>query len=315
MASAQRVTAPVLGLVLAAALLLRLWPDGLTGEPAPLVSVSAPTSPGGSVIVAEARVTAYPGAEVVVGSELAGTLLKVPVKEGDRVHKGQLLAELRADDTRAAIAEAEARRQEADADVWFYELEAQRAEKLWQERAGSRQILDRTLHDLAAARARRERAAADGRRWQAILEKARILAPIGGVILERHAHPGESLKEGAPIVTLADLDRRRIEAEVDEFDVGRVRLGMPVTITAEGYEGQSWRGRVEEIPDQVVLRRIKPQDPARPTDTRVLLVKVAFSEPTPLKLGQRVEVRMVDDRAPADQSARSSGGSRLSGEP
>jgi hypothetical protein len=41
-----------------------------------------------------------------------------------------------------------------------------------------------------------------------------------------------------------------------------------------------------------VNRRLNPQDPAKPIDTRVLLVKVAFAEPTPLKLGQRVEVRM-----------------------
>ncbi|HVH07318.1 MAG TPA: hypothetical protein VNE71_15100, partial [Myxococcota bacterium] len=39
-------------------------------------------------------------------------------------------------------------------------------------------------------------------------------------------------------------------------------------------------------------RRLKPQDPGKPEDTRVLLVKIAFQEATPLKLGQRVEVRI-----------------------
>jgi hypothetical protein len=42
----------------------------------------------------------------------------------------------------------------------------------------------------------------------------------------------------------------------------------------------------------VTPRRLKPQDPARPTDTRVLAVKVAFTEPTPLKLGATVELRI-----------------------
>jgi hypothetical protein len=50
---------------------------------------------------------------------------------------------------------------------------------------------------------------------------------------------------------------------------------------------------VEEIPDTVVGRRLKPQDPGKPEDTRVLLVKIAFQEPTPLKLGQRVEIRIA----------------------
>ena len=65
-----------------------------------------------------------------------------------------------------------------------------------------------------------------------------------------------------------------------------------VRVTAEGYDGKVWQGRVEEIPDAVVGRRLKPQDPGKPEDTRVLLVKVALLEPTPLKLGQRVEIRI-----------------------
>jgi len=61
-------------------------------------------------------------------------------------------------------------------------------------------------------------------------------------------------------------------------------------VTAEGYDGKSWTGVVEEIPDAVSGRKLKPQDPGKPEDTRVLLVKIALKEATPLKLGQRVEV-------------------------
>ena len=65
-----------------------------------------------------------------------------------------------------------------------------------------------------------------------------------------------------------------------------------MTITADGYPGRSWRGHVEEIPDSVTLRRIKPQDPSRPTDARILAVKVAFAEPVPLRLGTTVDLRI-----------------------
>ncbi|MEO8034858.1 MAG: HlyD family efflux transporter periplasmic adaptor subunit, partial [Acidobacteriota bacterium] len=93
-------------------------------------------------------------------------------------------------------------------------------------------------------------------------------------------------------LTIADLRRTRIEAEIDEFDAARVSPSSKVTVTAEGYDGQQWTGRVEEVPDSVTSRRLKPQDPSKPIDTRVLLVKIAMAEPTPLKLGQRVEVRV-----------------------
>ena len=129
-------------------------------------------------------------------------------------------------------------------------------------------------------------------RLEAVLAKSRLTAPIDGVVLERNVHAGEHLEAGAQLVTLADLRRTRVEAEVDEFDAGRVALGAPVQVTAEGYDGRSWRGKVEEIPDAVVNRRLKPQDPGRPSDTRVLLVKIALTEGSPLKLGQRVEVEI-----------------------
>ena len=56
--------------------------------------------------------------------------------------------------------------------------------------------------------------------------------------------------------------------------------------------GRSWRGTVEEVRDSVTPRLLEPQDPARPSDTRVLGVKVAFAEPTPLKLGTTVELEV-----------------------
>lgn len=129
------------------------------------------------------------------------------------------------------------------------------------------------------------------RRLEALLGKTVITAPIDGVVIARGVHAGETVAAGDELVTIANLDRTRVEAEVDEFDVARVTLGAPVDVTAEGFE-RAWRGTIEEIPDAVVNRRLKPQDPSKPIDTRVLLVKVAFAEETPLKLGQRVEVRM-----------------------
>ena len=243
-------------------------------------------------VAAEGRVVTYPGAEVVVGTDLGGTIVSLPVHEKEKVKRGQLLAELRSDDYRAALAEARARVVEADADIRLDEAELDRAKSLWTKAVGSRQAVDKAERDLDAARARRATAAATADRLAAVLAKTRILSPIDGVIITRHAEPGETLEAGKKIITVADLTRTRIEAELDEFDAGRVRLGAEARVTAEGYDGRFWRGRVEEIPDSVVGRRLKPQDPGKPEDTRVLLVKIALSEPTPLKLGQRVEIRI-----------------------
>jgi HlyD family secretion protein len=242
------------------------------------------------VISAEGRFVAYPGAEVTVGTDIAGTIERL-VEEKQTVRKGEIVAVIRAKDTRAALAQAHARVGEADADIRLFELERDRARSLWQTEVGSKQAFERAERDLDAARARRLSAVADVHRLDATLEKTIIKSPIDGVVVTRFIQPGESIVAGDRVVQIADLSRTRVEAEVDEFDAGRVRLGATAFVTAEGYNGR-WRGTVEEIPDSVTDRRLKPLDTGKPVDTRVLLVKVAMNEKTPLKLAQRVEIEI-----------------------
>jgi len=252
----------------------------------PLVVPSAPAR-----VVAEGRVSTYPGKEVVVGTDFAGTLEKVAVEENQRVGKGELLATFDVSEERASLAEAKARVSEAEADVRLAEAEIVRARQLFEGKVGPKQAVDRAERDRDAARARRETAKAEADRLSARIAKARITAPLAGVVLAKHVSSGETVDRGARIATVADVDRLRVEAEVDEADTGRVRLGAPVLVRAEG-EAATWRGTVAEIPDSVTGRKLKPQDPARPTDTRILLVKVALASHEGLKLGRRVEVEI-----------------------
>jgi RND family efflux transporter MFP subunit len=289
----NRALWPLLGAGLLAVAALQAHAASAPSKDAKKASSSAaPAATRSSRVAAEGRLVAYPGAEVVVGTDLAGTLVILRVQEKAHVRRGELLAELRSNDYRAALAEARARVVEADAEIRLAEADVERARSLFEKEVGSRQALDKAERDVQTARARRATASATGDRLDAVLAKTRILSPIDGVVIARHAQPGETLEAGQKIVTVADLSKTRVEAELDEFDAGRVRLGQDVRVTAEGYDDLSWRGRVEEIPDSVVGRRLKPQDPGKPEDTRVLLVKVALLEPTPLKLGQRVEIRI-----------------------
>jgi len=252
-------------------------------------AVPPPTS---TQVIAEGRLVAYPGAEVVVGTDRMGRLVRLTVQEKSRVRRGDLIAELDADDVRAELGEMRAQAAAAAADVDLAEIEIARAESLLARDVFTRAEVDRARRDRDAARARFTAATAGVDRLAAVLAKSRILAPIDGVVLDRYVDAGETLREGDAIVRIADLTRVRVEAEIDEFDAGRVVVGAPVEITAEGHDGQAWAGRVEEVPDAVVERGLQPRDPGRPTDTRVLKAKVAVTEATPLKLGQRVELRV-----------------------
>jgi RND family efflux transporter MFP subunit len=296
----QKLLAPAVGLILTSGLVWQSSQAGLRprdwiapprrAETNPAATASAPR------VVAEGRVVAYPGAEVTVGTEAEGRIVLLPVDEKSVVREGDLIAELNSADLIASRAEAVARVAEAEADIRLFERELARDQALFVRLASTPQSLDVNRRALESARARRAAAVATRDRFNALIAKTRILAPISGVVTARYVHPGETVEPDARIVMIANLDRLRIEAEVDEFDTAQVTLGAPVAITAEGYGQAVWPGRVEEIPDSVVGRRLRPEDPGRPIDSRVLPVKIVPRGTTPLKLGQRVEVAIAVTR-------------------
>ena len=305
----NHLVVPVSGLLLTTVFAVRtgtleklpsLWTSGGTQpatrspepEPADTSKLSMP-----SHVIAEGRVVAYPGAEAVLGTEAAGRIVHLNVQEKSVVRQGDLIAELNEEDLKAEEALSLARVMEAEADIRFFDREYRRDSSLIARNAGTSQNLDVNRRGLDGARARRAAALAERDRIVALRNKTRIIAPFDGVITARHVQPGETIDLAARIVTMVDLNRIRIEAEVDEFDTSRVTLGAEVKITAEGFPGASWKGRVEEIPDSVIARRIRPEDPGRPIDARVLPVKIMFSGPTPLKLGQRVEIEILEDES------------------
>ena len=244
-------------------------------------------------VIAEGRVATYHGAQVTLSAELAGRIEQLLVDEKGLVSKGDLIAEIKADDLKAWLAEVKARLAEIDAEIRLADAELKRRKKLRDDVVISADELDRAQRNFDLAAAQRATAEATVTRLEATVAKSFVHSPLHGVVLTRHAHPGEMAEVGTKLVTIANTNRVRIEAEVDEFDVGRVSLGQSVTITAEGFSGASWQGVIEEIPDSVSEKNLKPFDPGRPSDARVLRVKIAFKEPTPLKLGQRVEVEML----------------------
>jgi RND family efflux transporter MFP subunit len=215
------------------------------------------------------------------------------VTEKSAVRKGELIVELNSDELEAARAEAVARIDEAEVEIRFHERELDRSLGLVTRRAASTVELDTNQMGVGMASARRRAALAARDRLDALIARTRIKAPIDGVVIARFAHPGETVAAADRLVAVADLNRVRIEAEVDEVDVAAVAPGADAVITAEGFPDRVWRGKVEEVPDAVVGRRLRPEDPARPVDMRVLLVKIALVGPTPLKLGQRVEVEIT----------------------
>lgn len=188
------------------------------------------------------------GAEVRVGSRVSGVVERLFVRIGDRVEKGQLLAELDDRDLVARRREALAALNLARANLDYTRADLARKRDL-------RELLSPAELDVAQrafAVAEQQTAGA-----QAALEAAttqlgyaRIAAPIAGVVASIATQEGETVAASfaAPtFVTLLDLARLEVWAYVDETDIGRIRPGMPARFTVDTYGGEEFSGQVTAI--------------------------------------------------------------------
>jgi ABC exporter DevB family membrane fusion protein len=123
------------------------------------------------------------------------------------------------------------------------------------------------------------------------LEKCTIRAPIAGTILKTTARVGEAYSTllPRPLFRLADDSIRRVRAEVDEWDVGRVMVGQQVIVSADGFPGRQFSGRVIELGQAMGRRSILSGDPAEKADRDILEVIIELDESgKELPIGLRV---------------------------
>ena len=166
---------------------------------------------------------------MTVGTEVLGTIINMPAREKAAVRKGDLLVELRADDVRASLREAHRRLTEAEA-VFASNRSAPAGPHSSRSPDGkepqppaSRRDADRRRSP-AAMPPRRPSSGSRPRRPGT--ESSRRSTAWSSC---RHADPGETVTAAAPLVTIVDLSRLRVEAEVDEFDIDRSRSGRRET--------------------------------------------------------------------------------------
>jgi len=127
---------------------------------------------------------------------------------------------------------------------------------------------------------------------EAALENSRLTAPYDGVITRKHREEGEAMDIGLPVMDIATLDDRYVRAEIDETDIGRVKLGQPAQVTADGFPGLKFDGEVKEIKQQMGPKKLIPTDPSKIIDYKVLDVEVSLPPDCPYPINLPVNVRI-----------------------
>jgi HlyD family secretion protein len=188
---------------------------------------------------------------VDVGTQVSGTISKVFVDYNTHVKKGQVLAvldlalfETAVNEARASVAQADAKLKQADAEYI-------RNKPLFDSGNLSAQEFLSLETDKAQAKANLLSAQATLKRAMTNLNYAQIRSPIDGTVISRNIEAGQTVAASLSTPTLfiiaEDLARMQIEANVDESDIGQIRLNQNARFTVQAYPDEHFTGKVTQI--------------------------------------------------------------------
>lgn len=265
------MTTPRLSALLLAAIPLAACagPDEQAAAPAPAPAIAAQVIEAAPEMVSRPLETignVEPWLRVAPGFKVLGRIETFQVREGDRVHAGQVLVRLERRDLEAAVAQAEAAITTATA-----QLENARA---WHARIARLQergsATDKSLEDAVAALRVAEAALAQAQAGHAAalvaLEYAEVRASLDGTVAARYAEAGDMASPGMPLLTIEDASRVKVAAHVPEADLVGVAVGTPVQVRVDALE-LARDGRIDSI--------VPAGDPA----SRSFTVKVLLDNP------------------------------------
>ncbi len=162
--------------------------------------------------------------------EMSGLVRSIHFEEGQQVRHGQLLLKIEDSELRAQLAQSES-------SFRLAELNLQRAEQLWQTRSNSLADVDRSRSEFASAKSDRELI-------NVRLERTQIRAPFDGVVGARALSPGDYLTPQSVVTTIDDLSRLKIDFQVPERFVAKVRNGTRFRVRSPALGGTQIEGEV-----------------------------------------------------------------------
>jgi membrane fusion protein, heavy metal efflux system len=204
---------------------------------------------------------------------LAGQVVDLHAKIGDRVAAGQTLCAISSREAAAAAEEYI----ESRTDLDLAEKQAALTRDLYDHEAASRIALQQSENDLGKAQARLARTGESLRVLGLVAEKdlkrfngrLPITTPIAGVVVDRKVTEGQFVQtDSTPLITVASLVSVWVMGDLFERDLRLVDRGEPAAITTTAYPGETFKGHVDYISDTI--------DPS----TRTAKVRVSVANPS-----------------------------------
>ena len=249
------------------AIALLVIPLGLAGwiNKRPVIDYATATVERGDVVATVVAIgTLQPRHSVDVGAQVSGQIMRLHVEPGDRVEKGQLLAEIDAslheatvEADRAALDGLRAQLAEQQAQHDLAQQQHRRQQRLLADEATREEDVQIAVANLRSAGARLKQlraqiaeAQARLRGNEAQLSYTRIYAPIAGSVLGVDVKEGQTLNatyQTPTVMRIADLRSMTGWTRVSEADIRRVKADLPLYFTTLGGDERRWHSTVRQV--------------------------------------------------------------------
>lgn len=198
---------------------------------------------------------------VQVGAQVNGIIASIKVDFNSVVKNGQVIAILDTTFLVASRDDAAANVEKASVQLAQFKREYDRIQKLYKQDVDTRVDYDLALANVEIAKANLNSAVAQLNRAKINLQYATIRAPISGTVISRNVDVGQmviSSFNSPTLFTIAnDLAKMQVQANIDEADIGQVRVGESVAFSVDAYPDEVFYGKVEQIRLQpVVLQNV-----------------------------------------------------------
>jgi HlyD family secretion protein len=293
--------------VAAAVLALRL--TVLRPKPVPVTVYSVESGRVEDTVVNSRAGTVQSRLRSEISPGIAGLVVEISARKGARVKKGDILLRLNDQEHQAQVKLAERSIDAAGAMAEQARVEAENAERQWKRTQGlaKSQVVSETVFDLdrtralttqaavLAAKARIQEAEASLEVAHATLAKTVIKAPFDGVVLDVTTEVGEWISPSPPgvplppVMDLIDPEALYVSAPIDEADVARIRVSLPVRLSLDAFRGQSFEAELTYVSSFVETRQ---------EQNRTLVVEAVFQEtqlPPNLLPGLSADIEIILD--------------------
>jgi len=224
---------------------------------------TAPVTRRDIVVDATATAIIEPINIVEVKSKTAsGQITQMTVEVGSYVKPGDLIVQIDTRDLTNAANQAKADFDAAQAKLTTSTSQKKRSDDLFAQRIITAQENETANLDFANSQASFVRARTSLDLAQTRLEDATVRAPVEGTVIEKTVSLGQviqagtsSVGGGSTILKMANLQRVRARALVNETDIGQIAAGQEATVTVDAFPDRPFRGKVEKVEPQAVVQQ------------------------------------------------------------